>query len=72
MREELFQAVQDIAAPREEVFAFFSDPANLEALTPPWLAFEILTPAPLPLNRPVFLGQWVECIHAAAPVPRRS
>ena len=48
MREELFQAVQDIAAPREEVFAFFSDPANLEALTPPWLAFEILTPAPLP------------------------
>ena len=26
----------------------------------------------LPLNRPVFLGQMVECIHAAAPVPRRS
>ena len=24
------------------------------------------------LNRPVFFGQWVECIHAAAPVPRRS
>ena len=23
------------------------------------------------LNRPVFLGQMVECIHAAAPVPRR-
>ena len=24
------------------------------------------------LNRPVFLGQMVECIHAAAPAPRRS
>lgn len=48
MREELFLAVQDLPAPREQVFAFFSDPANLEALTPPWLAFEVLTPAPLP------------------------
>jgi len=41
-------AVQDLTAPRGEVFAFFSDPANLEALTPPWLRFEVLTPRPLP------------------------
>jgi hypothetical protein len=44
----VFLATQDLPAPRGEVFAFFSDPANLEALTPPWLRFEVLTPRPLP------------------------
>ena len=48
MREEVFIAVQDLPAPRREVFAFFSDPANLETLTPSWLHFEVLTPRPLP------------------------
>ena len=48
MNEEVFIAVQDLPAPRSEVFHFFSDPANLEALTPPWLRFEVLTPKPLP------------------------
>ncbi len=48
MREELLISIQDVPAPRSEVFPFFEDPANLEALTPPWLRFRILTPAPLP------------------------
>ena len=48
MREELFVAHQDVDRPRAEVFAFFSDPANLERLTPPWLGFHVLTPLPLP------------------------
>lgn len=48
MREEIFVAHQDVPVPRPEVFAFFSDPANLQRLTPPWLSFRILTPEPLP------------------------
>ena len=48
MKEEVFVSIQDLPAPRADVFPFFADPANLEALTPPWLGFEVLTPPPLP------------------------
>jgi ligand-binding SRPBCC domain-containing protein len=33
--------------PIEKAFAFFSDAGNLDALTPPWLEFHILTPRPI-------------------------
>ncbi len=37
----VLERTQSIGAPISEVFAFFSQPANLGRLTPPWLNFRI-------------------------------
>ena len=46
----LLQAEVRLPRPAAEIFPFFSDAANLERLTPPWLRFRILTATPIDMH----------------------
>lgn len=47
MRTHRLEREQHLPLPVEDVFAFFSAARNLEAITPQWLHFEVLTPEPV-------------------------
>ena len=47
MKTFLFKTQQTLERPLTEVFDFFSNAHNLAEITPPWLNFEVLTPAPI-------------------------
>ncbi len=50
MSVQTLEREQLLKRPLEEVFGFFADALNLEAITPPWLRFEVLTPAPIEMR----------------------
>lgn len=51
MRLYTLERHQRIPAALEEVFGFFQDPENLGRITPPWLAFTILTPSTIEMGQ---------------------
>jgi ligand-binding SRPBCC domain-containing protein len=71
---------QALDADLETVFAFFADPLNLEAITPPLLGFAVVTPAPIAMGVGTFIQyrlrlhgvplRWDTLIQAWEP-PRR-
>jgi ligand-binding SRPBCC domain-containing protein len=50
MKVHEFQSKLWLPLPPEELFPFFADATNLDALTPPWLHFRIVTPAPIAMR----------------------
>ena len=47
MRVHSVERRQHLPRPPEEAFELFGDARNLEAITPPWLGFRVLTPEPI-------------------------
>lgn len=50
MTEHVLEREQFLDRPLEQVFSFFSAAHNLEALTPEWLRFEVMTPEPIEMR----------------------
>lgn len=50
MRVRTLKVEMWLPRPIDEVFPFFADAGNLDAITPPWLHFHIVTPRPIDMK----------------------
>jgi ligand-binding SRPBCC domain-containing protein len=50
-RVHILEREQRVELPLERAFEFYGDAFNLEAITPPWLAFKVTTPAPVTMDQ---------------------
>jgi ligand-binding SRPBCC domain-containing protein len=50
MRVHTLEREQVLPVQPGEAFQFFADAHNLEAITPPWLRFQVVTPPPIPMR----------------------
>ena len=62
MRVHQLERSQRLARPPAEVFEFFADALNLEAITPGWLRFRVITPGPIDM-RPGALIEYRLTLH---------
>jgi ligand-binding SRPBCC domain-containing protein len=47
MAVHVLRREQLLPGPPDRIFPFFGDALNLEAITPPWLGFRVVTPEPI-------------------------
>ena len=50
LRYHVLRTEQRLPGTPDEVFPFFADARNLEAITPPWLSFRVTTPLPIEMR----------------------
>lgn len=55
MRVHVLERSQHLPLSVEEVFPFYSDAGNLEAITPPWLGFRVVRDGPVEMRAGAFI-----------------
>jgi ligand-binding SRPBCC domain-containing protein len=70
MREFSLNVELRLPRPLDEVFPFFSEARNLEIITPPWVQFQVLTPAPIVMRAGTLIDYRIR-VHGI-PIPWRT